>query len=96
MLMGEHLETDEQGWVVKAKSRLAARGFKQREGIYFGETFARTVLSSCVRILSTIACECGLDMYHFDVDQEFVQSRLDVFFSCAITAVVHTSMTFLR
>ena len=54
-----------------------ARGSKQREGIYFGETFAPTVSSSCVRLLSAIACECDLDLCHFDVDRAFVQSRLD-------------------
>ena len=70
-------KVDEQGWVVKAKSRQVARGFKQREGIYFGETFAPTMSSSCVRLLSAIAYECDLDICHFDVDQAFVQSRLD-------------------
>ena len=54
-----------------------ARGFKQREGIDFGETFAPTVSSSCVRLLSEIACECDLNLCHFDGDQTFVQSRLD-------------------
>ena len=73
-------KVDEHGWVVKAKSRLVARGFKQREGVDFSETFAPTVPSSCVRLLSAIACECDLDLYHFDVDQAFVQSDLeDVF-----------------
>ena len=70
-------KVDEQGWVVKAKSRLVARGFKQRKGIDFGETFAPTVSSSCVRLLSAIACEYDLDVCHFDVDQAFVQFRLD-------------------
>ena len=70
-------KVDEQGWVVKAKSRLVAHGFKQREGIDFGETFSPTVSSSCVRLLSAIACECDLDICHFGVDQAFVQSRLD-------------------
>ena len=70
-------KADEQGWVVKAKSRLVARGFKQREGIDFGETFAPTVSSSCVRLLSAIACELDLDLSHFDVDQAFVQADLD-------------------
>ena len=66
--------------MVKAKSRLVARGFKQREGVDFGETFAPTVSSSCVRFLSATACECDLDLCHFDVDQAFVQSDLeDVF-----------------
>ena len=70
-------KVDEHGWVVKAKSRLVARGFKQREVVNFGETFAPTVSSSCVRLLSTIACECDLDLCHFDVDQAFVQSDLE-------------------
>ena len=61
----------------KAKSRLVARGFRQRKGIDFGETFAPTVSSSCVRLLSAIACELDLDVCHFDVEQGFVQSKLD-------------------
>ena len=70
-------KTNEHGWVVKAKSRLVARGFKQREGIDFSETFAPTVSSSCVRLLSAIACECDLDLCHFDVDQAFIQADLE-------------------
>ena len=66
-------KVDEQGWVVKAKSRLVTRGFKQREGIHFGEIFTPTVSSSCERVLSAIAWECDLDLLcHFDVDQAFV------------------------
>ena len=63
--------------MVKAKSRLVARGFKKREEIDFGETSAPTVSSSCVRLLIAIACEYDLDLCHFDVDQAFVQSHLD-------------------
>ena len=63
--------------MVKAKSRLVAPGFKQREGVDFNETFAPTVSSSCVRLLSAIACECDLDSCHFDVGQAFVQSDLE-------------------
>ena len=70
-------KADEHRWVVKAKSRLVARGFKQREGVVFSETFAPTVSSSCVRLLSVIACYCDLDLCHFDVDQAFVQSDRD-------------------
>ena len=34
-------------------------------------------MSSCVRLLSAIAFECNLDLYHFDVDQAFVQADLE-------------------
>ena len=70
-------KSDEFGWVSKAKSILVARGFKQREGIDFGEKVAPTVSSSCVRLLSAIACELDLDVCHFDVEQASVQSKLD-------------------
>ena len=70
-------KVDEHGWVLKAKSRLVACGFKQREEVHFGETFAPIVSSSCVRLLSAIACECDLDLCHLDVDQAFVQSDLE-------------------
>ena len=63
--------------MVKDKSRLVARGFKQREGVYVSETFAPTVSSSCVRLLSAIACQCHFDFCYFDVDQAFVQSDLE-------------------
>ena len=63
--------------MVKVKSRLVARGFKQREGVDFSVTFGPTVSCSCVRLLSAIACECDLDIFHFDVDQAFVQSDLE-------------------
>ena len=69
-------KVDEHGRVVKAKSRLVACGFKQREGVDFSEIFAPTVSSSWVRHLSVIACELDLDLCHFDVDQAFVQSDL--------------------
>ena len=57
---------------MKAKSRLVARGFEQREAIYFCETFDPNVSSSCVRLLSAIACDCDLYLCHFDADQAFV------------------------
>ena len=62
--------------MVKAKLRLIARGFRQCEGIDVSETFAPIVLSSCVLLLSAIACVRDLDICHFDVDQAFVQPDL--------------------
>ena len=47
------------------------------KGIDFKATFSPTVSSSCVRLLSAIACKLDLDVCHFDVEQAFVQSKLD-------------------
>ena len=54
-----------------------ARGFKQRKGIDFEETFPSAVLSSCVCLLSMIACGLDIDLCHFHADQAFLQSKLD-------------------
>ena len=51
--------------MVKDKSKLLASGFKQRERVDLNETFGPTVSSSCVRLLSAIACEWDLDRCHF-------------------------------
>ena len=63
--------------MIRAKARLVARGFKQREGIDFFETFAPTPAVSCFRLLGAIACELGLDLCHFDAEQGFVQSTVE-------------------
>ena len=70
-------KSDELGWIRKVKSRLVARGFKQREGIYFGNMFSPIVSSPCVRLFRVIACELDLDVCHFDVEQAFIQPKLD-------------------
>ena len=53
---------DEHRWVVKAKSKLVARGFKQREGVDYSKTIVPTMSRSCGRLLSAIAYECDLDL----------------------------------
>ena len=74
-------KSNEHGYVVRAKVRLVARGFKQREGIDFFETFASKPAASCFCLLGAIACELCVDLCHFDAEKAFVQSRLgeDVF-----------------
>ena len=82
--------------MIKAKSRLVARGFKQREGVDFSETFAPTVSSSCVRHLSAIASEGDLDLCHFDVDRAFVKSdrEEDIFCDCRKDVAIFQERSF--
>ena len=44
--------------------------------LYYVETFASTLATSCVRLLAAFACENNLGMYHFDAEQAFLQSEL--------------------
>ena len=62
---------------MRAKARLVARGFGQREGIDFFDTFSPcpSVMSIC--LLAALACELDLDLCPFDAEQAFVQSDLD-------------------
>ena len=75
-------KVDRHEWVVKAKLRLIARGFRQCEGIDVSETFVPIVSSSCVLLLSAIACVRDLDICHFDVDQAFVRPDPKEVFFC--------------
>ena len=63
--------------MVKAKARLVARGFIQRECIDLFDTYAPTPSAACIRLLASIACEYDLDLCHFDAEQAFVQSELE-------------------
>ena len=68
---------NELGHVVRAKARLVARVFVQREGINFFETFSPCPSVASIRLLAAIAYEFGWDLCHFDAEQAFVQSKLD-------------------
>ena len=70
------LKSDETGKVVKAKARLVARGFSQRPGVDYHETFAPTPAAPCIRLMAAIACELQLDLCHFDVQQAFAPAEL--------------------
>ena len=70
-------KVNELGHVVRAKATLVARGFAQREGIDFFETFSPCPSVASIRLLAAIACEFAWDLCHFDAEQAFVQSKLD-------------------
>ena len=70
-------KVNELGHVVRAKARLVAHGFAQREGIAFFETFSPCPSVASIWLLDAIACEFGWDLCHFDAEQAFVQSKLE-------------------
>ena len=70
-------KSDEFGNVVRANTRLVARGFGQREGIDMLDTFSPCPSVMSIRLLAELACELNLDLCQFDAEQAFVQSDLD-------------------
>ena len=70
-------KNDEFGNVMRAKLRLVAKRFGQREGIDFFDTFSPCPSAMSIRLLAALACELDLDLCHFDAEQAFVQSDLD-------------------
>lgn len=58
------------------KARLCARGFLQREGIDFSETFAPVIRYDSLRVLLAIATEKDLELKQFDVKTAFLYGQL--------------------
>ena len=70
-------KADETGKIVKAKVRLVAKGFKQKHGVDYLETFSPTANAASIRLIVALACKYDLELLHFDIEQAFVQSELD-------------------
>lgn len=68
---------DASGNFDRFKARLVARGFTQREGIDYNETFAPVVRHSTMRILFCIANQLDLNIDHLDVATAFLNADLN-------------------
>ena len=68
-------KVNEFGREVRAKARLVARGFGQREGVGYFETYSPCPSVASIRSLAAIACELGFYLCHFVAEQAFVQSE---------------------
>ena len=72
---------NEFGDVLRPKARLVARGFGQKEGVDFFETYSPCPSVTSIRLLAAVACELDWDFVHLHAEQAFVQSTLseDIF-----------------
>jgi hypothetical protein len=70
------LKRDEAGAIVKHKARLVARGFVQREGIDFDDTFAPVARMKSVQLLFALAAQEGWRVYHMDIKSAFLNGDL--------------------
>jgi hypothetical protein len=69
------LATD--GSVDKFKARFVAKGFPQKEGIDFSETFAPVVRYSSIRAVVSIVAELGWQIHQMDVKTTFLNGLIE-------------------
>ncbi|KAJ1031097.1 hypothetical protein NDA18_002316 [Ustilago nuda] len=71
-----HLKLDADGIPIQHKARLVTRGFTQREGIDFEETFAPVALLSVIRVLLSLAVERDWEVHQLDITMAYLNSTL--------------------
>lgn len=65
------------GSIERFKARLVARGFSQRAGLDYKETFSPVVRLDSVRLILAIAAHENLALIHFDVRTAFLHGTLE-------------------
>ena len=71
------VKSDENGIVTRHKARLCAKGFTQREGIDYKETFAPVIRIDTVRVALAIAAQNHMHAYQLDVETAFLNGILE-------------------
>ena len=64
------------GTLEKRKARLVARGFSQRPGIDYGDTFAPVARIGSIRLVASLAARLGLELRQFDITTAYLNGNL--------------------
>nr|GEU64052.1 copia protein [Tanacetum cinerariifolium] len=67
---------DEENTVIRNKTRLVVRGYRQEEGIKFEESFAPVARMEAIRIFLAYASHKGFTVYQMDVKTAFLHDSL--------------------
>nr|GEV13826.1 putative ribonuclease H-like domain-containing protein [Tanacetum cinerariifolium] len=67
---------DEENIVIRNKSRLVTKGYTQKEGVDFGESFAPVAQLEAVRLFITYAAHKSFTVYQMDVKTAFLHGPL--------------------
>ena len=70
-------KTDEDGKIIRNKSRLVAQGYTQVEEVDFDEFFAPMARLESICILMSIACTMNFKLYQMDVKCVFLNGYLN-------------------
>lgn len=63
------------GKILRYKARLVVKGFSQKSGIDYNETFSPVVRYSCIRILLALAVKLGLNIRQMDAVCAYIWSQ---------------------
>jgi Reverse transcriptase (RNA-dependent DNA polymerase)/gag-polypeptide of LTR copia-type/Integrase core domain/GAG-pre-integrase domain len=69
---------DEKGVIVRYKARLTIRGFEQRFGVNYWETYASVVRPESMKLLLVVAMNKGYECRHLDFVTAFLNGPIDV------------------
>lgn len=65
------------GSIVRRKARIVARGFSQRLGVDFNETFAPVARMSSIRMILGLAAQYDLKLHQLDVETAYLNGYLE-------------------
>lgn len=68
---------DSNGQVERRKARLVARGFTQRPGIDFHDTFALVARLGSMRLLLALAVKCDLKVHQMDITTAYLHGTIE-------------------
>ncbi|GJZ15003.1 putative ribonuclease H-like domain-containing protein [Tanacetum coccineum] len=68
---------DQRGIVVRNKARLVAQGYRQEEGVDYGEVFALVARIKAIRLFLAFASFMGFTMYQMDVKSAFLYGTIE-------------------
>ena len=71
------IKRNADGSVNKYKARLCAKGYTQRLGVDFNETFAPVAKMTSIRVMLAISAEMDLEVQQFDVNTAFLYGTID-------------------
>ena len=75
--MGLQEEIGIDGKVETFKARLMAKGYTQKEGIDYDETFSPVAMLKSIRILLSIATHYDYEIWQMDVKTAFLNGNLE-------------------
>ncbi len=71
------IKYNNDGTVDKYKARFVAKGFSQRYGIDYSETFATTTRMATIRMVHSLAVQQRMTIQHLDVKVSYLHSTME-------------------